>query len=1445
MRNIHVLTLCVVGILSSASAQNRPEYFKYVPPQSSDFPDWALKMYADDPDVFEVQTLHDRYFELHPYEKDIHERNYIHWLNRIEDRVDSHGKIGAGNSLPSRQPCRSSTANWLPLGPYETFNLGSEGNFPVSWQTNVYCMDQSRSNPDILVAGSEAGDLFKSTDHGVNWFPITEALQVRTVTACGIAPSNPGIIWFCDGNANSLYKTTNGGLSWSSMASLSNSVTEITIHPLNPDVVWTAGSAGLSKSTNGGTSWTPVFTVSCWDIKYHPSDTLIMYLLKTNATAKKCEFFRSANGGTTWTLQTSGWYVPFDLSNADDGGGRIALTKAAPDMVVVGLLGESKANDNGWIGVYISHNQGLNWTNPMGQDGGPYNGTTLQNLASFQPNGSGFHQGFYNYGIGMSQSDTNTIWVGCLALSKTTDGGSTWERIGAYYAGPNALPWIHPDIQDIHVQDTDIWIASDGGINYSHDELVSHESRKYGIRGSDMWGFGQGWNEDVMAGGRYHNGNTGTCQTYGVGNHLRLGGAESPTGYVNPLKDRKVYFSDISDQVLPDSIDGAISYTNSLSFYPNTSYSTSESSEIEFDPKYSSHMFIGLDSVFYKSADEGRTFTGLYTFPGNGRVYEIEIARSDPDIMYCAYRPGSNYWTWSVIFKTTDGGVSWTKLPDPPAANRHRMELAVNPLDENELWGMSSGYSHVFRTTDGGLSWQSMETPALNGQNHKDIIFQGGSDLVYLATYTDVFYWDSGTSDWENYSNGLPGIAATLQMLPFYKDEKLRLSTRGKGIWETPMAASCLPAAQPMTPTALITCARDTVPFDCHSFLNHDSASWTWSFSPKPKFVSDTSKREVGVVFGTPGSYSVSLTITDKSGNTSTKTESNMVAVNDECGVDSVPGMAQRSVSVGDYSTTPDLGFSADHVTITAWVKPDGIQPDYSAIAISNSNTGGVNFRGGNNTLGYHWPGGAWWWNSGLIVPPNEWSHIAMVATPDSMSLYLNGRRATHITQLDTIDFDVMYIGSYKGWTSRNYFGELDELCLWKRALSQEEIREQRHLTLDSSIVLNDSDLVLYYQFNESAGPVLDRKGTQHAGMNGGAVRVNSTGPFGGGESDRLTVNSSGTYQFPNTSSKLTFPSAGNLPDGEVVVSRLHVLPDTFPANMGNTGGYFIVNNYGNTPTAALDSVRLTPFSWSPSGALVSGLTDAFLNTRNENEYLNTWQQACVDDTVLPGELVFAGTCGITDFDQWYIGISACAQSTQTLGICAGDSGMVFGSWEKSGGTFYQLIPLPAGCDSLEEVVLTVDTADAMVTQSGTTLSAAITSQAYQWIDCSNMVPVPGATNVTFTPVASGNYALIATEGNCSDTSACFQVIIAGKPESQPGWRIYPNPVSRNGDLLIENPSGIHARFALRNAEGKLVWNELITGKSALISTGSVSNGIYFYSMITEFNSVSGKLVFQ
>ncbi|MEM1322265.1 MAG: LamG-like jellyroll fold domain-containing protein [Bacteroidota bacterium] len=1236
------------SIRSAYPSPQYPDYFKVIPPLDAETPEWAKKMYAYAPNVFEVDFLYDLYYQTHEFSKTIHTQNYKHWRRQIRDLVNDQGLI----EPPTRQeeelhfrllrqkkqaPAQQRAANWVSLGPVETYLNGT--TTPTSHQVNVYALDQSASNPDVLYAGTEGGGVFKTTDRGLNWNLVSKnEVFSGGMSAVKIHPTNDNVV-FVTGNSR-IYKSTDGGSTWAESLFMNATGYEVKFHPSQPDTVFCAASNGLYRSYNGGANWTTVFNDRCWDIDFHPTNPDTVYLLKSNDALVRSEFFLSANEGVNWTLKDNGWYSPADAANASNSGGKIAVTAAAPSMIYVALIGASKANDNGWIGVYRSTDRAETWVNPVGQDGGPYNSVNVTpwNVAAYT---SGYHQGFYNFDLEVSDINPAKIWIGTVRLSESSDSAKTFTAIGA--ANSQRLSDMHADIQDIEVNGNDVWVANDGGINYSNDELMSHSSRKKNIIGSDFWGFGSGWNEDVLVGGKYHNGNSAYYQTYGTGLYHHVGGVEEATGYVNPIDSRKSYFNQywsggLIAKSIPDALGGStVEYGVVSSLIPNESYVESSSSGLYFDPRYANHVYQGNGSHIYKSVDGGASYTSLHDFGSTGKVFEIAIARSNPEVIYCVFQPGGGYWDWVEIHRTTDGGQTWAMLTTVPASSRWRMEITVNPSNADELWVAANAAgdgSKVFSTSDGGASWVNRTTSALNGERTKDICFQAGTDLVYLATNENVYYWDSGSSSWMDFGNGLPMIVSSLEMRPFYRDNKLRLATYGRGIWESTMQVPSAPIAQPITYADSVYCRRDTVQFDCYSVLNHNGASWQWAFNPAPLYVSSTSVRNPRVLFA-EGSYDVTLTVTDGNGQSDTKTVSHMVTMLSRCEADTVAGRALLCSNSGDYAQLPTMDLSTNTLTISAWVKPEGLQPDYSGIVMNDGTAAGFNFAQGNNTLAYHWPGGAWWWNSGLVVPADEWSHVAMVATPTSMTLYLNGIPATHTTTLNSVDLSTMKIGSYQGWGSRNFKGHLDEVCIWDRALNQDEIRALRHLT-KKHILPTDPNLIAYYQFNAPSGAALDRVGNRHATLSGGSSRAPSTAPVGGGTSQRMTITSGGVYNFTNTGLTLGFPASGTYPNGELVVSRLHVLPNSTPNNKEIVDDhYWIINNYGSNSTfSPLDSITFN--SLGTIGALDAPVSTQFLlYKRASNADGTNWTTVDkAEEARGSGQLHFGADNGLNSFSQ-------------------------------------------------------------------------------------------------------------------------------------------------------------------------------------------------------------------
>jgi len=1288
-------------------------------------------MYSSNPNVIEVENLFREYYRNRPFVKNLHTQNHKHWMINIQPLVNEQGFIvqpteeeeaAKFQKLQQKYGIQSmnvpgSQFGWVAMGPFETYKQNTSQ--PISWHKNIYAIDQSPTNPDILICGTEAGGVYKTSDKAQTWQLISKGEVFGGGNAAvKIHPTDTNN--FLLASNNRIYQTLNGGTTWMERHLTSGTGNEFEYDPLNSNNIFHTSSAGLFKSTDGGVTWTQVYSEGCWDIDFHPTDASVIYLLKSNGPAERSELFRSDDAGTSWTIKDNNWYQPSNLAQASDMGGKIAVTAAAPDIVYVCLIGASKTGDDGWIGVYKSSNKGDDWIDSDGQDGGPYaaiNSASPWNVAAYS---GGYHQGYYNFDMEASPTDSNKIWVATIRLSESTNGGQTFSSIGA--ANSTTLADIHADVQDIEVNGNDIWVASDGGINYSNDLLQSHVALNRGIHAGHFWGFNTGWNEDTYTGGKYHDGTSGWSESYGLNRAYNIGGVEEASGYVHPIESRKLlyrthYSSDnTSVKTIPETFGNSVTTHPSFTKRPNEHYLVAERSGVYFDPRYADHIYIGLDNIIYKSTNGGASFDQLYQFPDAGAlVYEIEISRSNPDVLYAVYNKLGGYWNPCEIWKSTNGGVSWAKTTSDPTGNKRRFRISVHPEDENEVWvctprGVNG--DKVFSTTNGGISWVNRTTSLLDGENLTDILYQGGTDdIVYITSQNGVFTWDDNSSSWLDYSTDLPLVAKTLQINPFYKDAELRMATTGRGIWARNLLDTLFtPIAQPITYKDSVFCLRDTTQFDCYSILQHTGASWDWTITPTPQYISSTTVRNPRVLFGDTGHYTVSLKVTNAQADTNTKAIANMVYVSNGCNPDTVPGLALNCETNTSYTNIPNLELNqVDSFTISAWIKPNGIQNTYSGIVMNDGSAAGLNLRA-NNELAYHWPGGAWWWSSGLFVDTAQWSHVAIVATPASITVYLNGVSSTHTTAVQPANINTLKIGSYQGWTSRNFNGQIDEVCLWNKALTQNEIRELRHLTRTGPVPYTD-DLEVYYQFNLASGSnVMDRIGVRHASLAGDAEKVISTAPVGGGVSERLTVTSSSAYTWNSSNTQIDFGFTH--PGGEVVVSRLNVLPDSLPNSNPSTGHYWIVNNYGNLNFTNLDHLKLKTATGLPFG----NPGNAKLYTRDQNEHLNNWTTVCGADNFTGNYFDYTNSCSISTMHQFFIQsgnglplVGVYLDTAVNAVLCPDDSLFLQGSYQYSAGVYYDTVNVSFGVDSVFITTVTLDSITAIDVQSA--------CDSYTWVD--------------------------------------------------------------------------------------------------------------------------------
>jgi photosystem II stability/assembly factor-like uncharacterized protein len=859
---IFIFAICAINVLGQSPLQNQPH--------------WIQILYSENPNAIELKNAYEEYFAAHPFKKSIHTQNYKRWVSQHRSQIGPDGFLKEltaeererrrDNIEQLQSQNRGGGDIWSYAGP--EIHYVSDGTLNEGFRhSNIYCHDRSAINAELLYCGTESGGAYKSVDGGMNWSNITASLIIGSVESMRIHPTNDNIVIMSA--TNDLWRTVDGGETWSVIgqpAFISQNIraSEIVFNPENPDIIYAATNLGFFRSIDGGNNWTEVLTGQCRTVAQKPNDAAIVYTIQEVDTHTS-QFFKSEDYGETWIMYNTGWFDNIGNQILPEGG-RLATTAADPNRIYAILVGYQENNStvitNGWIGAWVSYDAGVTWEFPHGLIGSPYILETHPNLMNFQADDGDYTQINYNTTLIVSQLDPDKVLIGGLNLWKSTDACATYQGVGGYIGG---IDYFHVDQQEYHIYKTsetteEIWFSNDGGIGFSSDFMTTHLNLNRGIQAVNLWGYDQGWNEDMMVGGRYHNGNMAYHELYPAKEFLALGGGEAATGYVNYSDENKTYFSDIGGVILPNSLDQGPGYF-SMSLSPNESYYANSSSRIMFDNQYYNVAWLGKDNKLYRSTNGGSSFGEFYAFGTNtaNSVLWMEQSYANYNIMYVHQAIGNN----SQLWQTTDGGLTFTEVNLP--YNYREMVFTLSGTNDDELWiayYYGSNGNKVYHTTDGGLNWDNITSNLFDGEEPWAIAHQYGTDGgVYLAVKNGlVFYKNNSISEWIVYASGLPASTEPLRLVPFYKGGKIRLATWNLGVWEATFYESSELIVDFAAMLGTYYCPGDEMHFTDHSVAGPD-ATYSWSIPGATP--STSTEKNPTVVYDNSGTYDVTLSVTE------------------------------------------------------------------------------------------------------------------------------------------------------------------------------------------------------------------------------------------------------------------------------------------------------------------------------------------------------------------------------------------------------------------------------------------------------------------------------------------------------------------------------------------------------------------------------------------------------
>jgi len=703
-------------------------------------------------------------------------------IERIKLYRESHGVMGVLDSKQMLERARWGYARWLSAEQLRTTKGATVDGWvslgPSNGAGRMTALAPHPAGDGTLLAGAASGGVWKTTDQGLSWRPLTDGLADLSVGAVTYAPSNPDIVYIGSGEAGlgsffvpgiGLLRSDDGGETWF-LPQPGEVVAEqffaLSVDPRDEDRVLAATERGLFATADGGVSWDLLLNhpdlYGVTEILRSPSDpdrlwsALWCFSLCPDGLAR---VMTSPDGGVTWDPAVDG--LPDALFN-NPIANRIALTVApSDDRVLYTALNTSHYTPQGpEVAIYRSSDGGSTWTNTS--DPGSY-------LLS---------QGWYDNAITVDPADPNVVVAAGVWYVRSTDGGANWTTMDPIAAGDwmgtETLP--HVDGHAFAWQGDTLWLGCDGGVWLSDDSGSSWDGRNRGLVTRQYYGF----DIDPIRGDRVLGG------TQDNKTNLRLGPDDDDWEWVldgdgfecaiNPLVPDLVYGT-IYGTLVFRSFDGGFYWEN---ISPSTGGdSTPFATPLTMRSDLPWHLFTGSSRV-WKSTNAGTSWSALST--------EVEVGEWSFDVVRSvAITPVDDnrlmIGKGAAVYSSSDVGSSWRISPTTTFVNSIAISYFDTDLAVAGLARTPEGEAQLMRTSDGGHTWHAADTGLPPFAVQVVRWHPHDPDLVFAGTDVGLYRSSDGGLSWFPVGDGLP--TASVHELRIAADgSRIVVATHGRGIWE-------------------------------------------------------------------------------------------------------------------------------------------------------------------------------------------------------------------------------------------------------------------------------------------------------------------------------------------------------------------------------------------------------------------------------------------------------------------------------------------------------------------------------------------------------------------------------------------------------------------------------------------------------------------------------------
>ncbi|MBK6572481.1 MAG: hypothetical protein IPG21_08410 [Saprospiraceae bacterium] len=599
------------------------------------------------------------------------------------------------------------------------------------------------------------GGLWKTTNGGLNYVSLGEDLPQQPVGIVIVDQKNPNNIFISLGEKEGwwqyglgVYKSTDGGISWKATG-LNWKLTDnkvlygLEMNSKNSNILIAATNDGLYKTFNGGTSWIKIRNENFSDVKYHPTDTSIVYAA-INDYWGSCEILKSIDGGKSWN-QVSSFATQKSFL-------RLAVTLAAPSYLGV------NASVDGAKKFFLSKDLGASFK-----------------FISDMPE---------NLVMCFSQQNADIMYCGYVVLYKSNDGGVTWTKFTHWHGGTE-YPEIHADhhyVASHPKQKQDLYFCNDGGVHKYDENTDKWTELVNGLAITQFYKMAvSNSTPAVLIGGSQDNG--GYIRRAN-GNWGNTNGGDAMWQLIDPTNPNIGY---------TEYWGGTAVYRTTNGFYDLTEISVNVPGDPQgqwvtpfvLNPKNPKTFIIGYHEVF-ASHNRGNSFVALSKNLTGGEdkdLRNVVMSPIDTNTILASYS--------NIVYHTRDYGKNWSKTTVPLSLDVTGIEF--HSKDTNRIWITRGGLGtiKVMESKDRGKTWGNVtknfvNTPALC------VTFDETSNLLFVGTDIGVFYSDVNDFNWKYYGVDLPNTSVTDIDL-HRPTRKMYISTYGRGFYSIDLP-DCYPA---------------------------------------------------------------------------------------------------------------------------------------------------------------------------------------------------------------------------------------------------------------------------------------------------------------------------------------------------------------------------------------------------------------------------------------------------------------------------------------------------------------------------------------------------------------------------------------------------------------------------------------------------------------------------